>query len=53
MSSNELTKHDSAELAIEYESIYREAKEILTTARNKVYRAANFAMVKRIGILER
>ncbi|NMB29291.1 MAG: DUF1016 domain-containing protein, partial [Clostridiaceae bacterium] len=46
MSSNELTKYDGAELAIEYESIYHEVKEILTTARNKVFRAANFAMVE-------
>ena len=46
MSSNELTKYDGAELAVEYESIYREVKEILTTARNKVFRAANFAMVE-------
>ncbi|MGI6507911.1 MAG: DUF1016 N-terminal domain-containing protein [Saccharofermentanales bacterium] len=46
MSSNELTKYDGAELVIEYESIYCEVKEILTTARNKVYRAASFAMVE-------
>lgn len=45
MPKDEIKKYEGAGL-VEDDDIYSEVKEILATARNKVYQAANFAMVE-------